>query len=73
MENLRKYVSTVTKQVTGLIEKGSAPNPEQLNGFIKQVVSKLQELTQRAPRDVQDKCAAPFAGLWDFKKKRSSR
>ena len=73
MENLRKYVSTVTKQVTGLIEKGSAPNPEQLNGFIKQVVSKLQELTQRAPRDVQDKCAAPFAGLWDFKKKRSTR
>ena len=41
MENLRRYVSTVTAQVQGLVENRKVPNQDQLNSFISQVVGKL--------------------------------
>eukprot|EP00931_Biecheleriopsis_adriatica_P075835 TRINITY_DN49613_c0_g1_i1.p1 TRINITY_DN49613_c0_g1~~TRINITY_DN49613_c0_g1_i1.p1 ORF type:complete len:1078 (+),score=294.15 TRINITY_DN49613_c0_g1_i1:93-3326(+) len=70
---LSSYVAKVTSEVAGRLEAGKVPSPEQLANYVKQVVDQLQKLVKGAPRNVQDKMAAPFSGFYDFWNNKSAK
>ena len=60
------YVAKVTSEVRDRIDAGRMPSPEQLANYVRQVVEQLQKLIKGAPRNIQDKMAEPWKGLYDF-------
>jgi len=67
------YIATVTQEVRGRLSAGKVPTPEQLSGYVKQVVDQLKKLTNGAPRHIQEQMAKPWEGLYDFANNRSLR
>eukprot|EP00930_Biecheleria_cincta_P062256 TRINITY_DN4773_c0_g1_i1.p1 TRINITY_DN4773_c0_g1~~TRINITY_DN4773_c0_g1_i1.p1 ORF type:complete len:1075 (-),score=273.42 TRINITY_DN4773_c0_g1_i1:20-3244(-) len=66
MVALASYVAKVSSEVSGRLSGGKVPSPEQLQNYVKSVVEQLHKLVKGAPRNIQDKMAAPFKGFYDF-------
>eukprot|EP00927_Polykrikos_kofoidii_P061750 TRINITY_DN56585_c0_g1_i1.p1 TRINITY_DN56585_c0_g1~~TRINITY_DN56585_c0_g1_i1.p1 ORF type:complete len:1077 (-),score=278.09 TRINITY_DN56585_c0_g1_i1:146-3376(-) len=68
MQALASYVAKVSSEVSDRLDNGQVPPPDKLENYVKQVVDQLLKLIKGAPRNVQDKVAEPWKGLWDFYK-----
>mmetsp|Transcript_28676 Transcript_28676/g.66514 ORF Transcript_28676/g.66514 Transcript_28676/m.66514 type:complete len:1037 (+) Transcript_28676:142-3252(+) len=65
-ENLCNYINKVAGEVQGRIEQNKVPTSAQLEVYIKSFVTELQKQIKGAPKEIQNKVAAPFEGYWDF-------
>lgn len=69
-----QYVARVTNEVRDRVDQGKVPSSQdQLFNYVKQVVDQLHKLIKGAPRNIQDKMAQPWEGLYDFAGNKSTK